>query len=703
PRAAEPIMATAAAELLPGSPGRRFVQGTIHAASWPELAQATAEGVRAEIRIPDVRAALAEVRSLWPRLVPAPPAGAPLQGSLTADARLSGSLTAPDAVLDATWLPQAGSLVRVEAKGKPRTWSGSAKVRMETLPLSMLATLAPGLAGTVTGTADLSGSPHGYRTRIEAVTAAVAYPPQLQQLENGTISADGTLILHPLSYRGTLALDGAGLTALPNASSTARIATFQLAADGLLRAAPLAWKGKVTLDGERAEMEGAGRVDRFAAVADGTLGGQPLLYDGSLSLDASGVERPETARVDRLQLSATGRGSADLRSLAAQARIDADHVALIGQDTEIRDLHLEAEADGREVRLSALSGELPEGRTFNASGRVVTEPLLAEADLDLRLVKLVDAVTAVDLTAKLRDGIVDVEAPRIDTASGPGNLRARIPLGALRDVPQLVSMLDSLPLKQPRGPVSLSFSFPALDSEPLIAALSLKPRPERIRTGVDADLSLDLAAPANGSGEVRLSGLTIENPDGRVTAETPAVLRLAGGRLELAPVHLRIDGGSIQGAGVDVRGSADLARSWKPLDDPIAAMVTRLSGEGNGTLDAAILNPYLQGGVAEGSLSFAAKASGTPDRLDAEMRASGPGASFTWPAAAVRVSDPLLALDLREGRWTIREGQMGVNGGKVSLAGGVSPEGGVDVEAQLAGVRYRLDYGIETLLSGRLA
>ncbi len=696
------VVVAASAELLPGSPGRRFIQGTIRAASLQELARATAEGVLAEIRIPDVRAALAEIRSLWPRLVPTPPPGTPLQGSLSADARLSGPLTAPDAVVDATWLPQPNSLVRIQAKGRPVTWSGSAKVRTENLPLEMLATLAPGLAGTVTGTADLSGSPRGYRARIEAVTTAVSYPPQLQRLENGTIAADGTLVLHPLSYRGTLSLDGTGLAALPNASSPARIATFQLAADGLLRAAPLAWKGKVTLDGEGAEMESAGRMDRFAVVADGSLDGQPPLYDGSISLDASGVERPETARVDRLQLSATGRGSADLRSLAANARIDADHVALIGQGTEIRDLHLEAEADSREVRLSALSGELPEGRTFNASGRVVTEPFLAEADLDLRLVRPVDAVTAADLTARLRDGLLEVDAPRLDTASGPGSLHARIPLEALRAVPQLASILESLPGEKARGPLSLSVAFPELDSQPLLAALGMEPRPERIRSGLSADLSLDLAAPANGEGEVRLSGLTVENPDGRVTAETPAVLRLASGRLELAPVHLRIDGGSIQGAGVDIQGSADLARSWKPFADPIAAAVTRLSGEGSGAFDAAILNPYLQGGVAEGSLSFAAKASGAPDRLGAEVRANGAGASFTWPAAAVRVSDPRLALDLREGRWTIREGQMGVNGGKVSLAGGVSPEGGVDVEAQLAGVRYRLDYGIETLLSGRL-
>src|SRR6185295_2064221 len=222
--------------------------------------------------------------------------------------------------------------------------------------------------------------------------------------------------------------------------STARIATFRLGADGLLQASPLRWNGKLTLNGEGAEIEGAGRADRFAAVADGTFGGEPFTYVGTLSLDAP-------------------------------------RVTLVEPATEVRNLHLAAEGDRREVRFSTLSGELPEGRTFNASGRVVTEPLLAEADLDLRLVKPVDAVPAADLTARLRDGTVEVDAPRIDTASGPASLHARVPLGALQDMPQLASILESMPVKV-QGPISLSLAFPELDSVPLLAALGMEPRPE---------------------------------------------------------------------------------------------------------------------------------------------------------------------------------------------------------------------------------
>lgn len=703
--AAAPIVATVAAEVLPGSPGRRSVQGTVRAASWAEIAKGTAEGVRAEVRVPDVRAAFAEVRSLWPRLVPAPPQGVPLQGSLEADVRASGSLTAPDAVVEATWLPQPGSLVRVEAKGKALAWTGSAKVRTEALPLAMLSTYAPGLSGTVTSTVDVSGSPKAYRTRVEAATADLAYPPALQTLAAGTVTADGTVALHPLSYRGRLAVEGTGLVSTPSASGTARVERFALAGDGRLQASPLRWDGSLTLSGEAAGMEGVASAERFEAVADGTLTIEPVIYDGTLSLDGTGIEKPGTAKVDRLRVSSQGKIAADLHSLAATLQADADRVVLTEAGTagtEIRNLHLEGDANGPEVRLSALSGELPEGRTFQATGRVVTEPLLSEADLDLRLVNPVDAVSVADLTARLRNGVVEVNAPRLETASGPGTLEARIPLGTLAQMPQLAEALASLPGEKASGPISLSLAFPEVDSEPLLAALGMAARPERVRAGVTADLELDPTAPAAGTGEVRLAGLTLETPDGKVTAEGPAVLRLGEGRLVLDPVHLRIDGGAVRGAGVDLRASADLARSWRPLEDPVASAVTGVSARGSGTIDAALLNPYLQGGAAEGSLAFTATASGPPDRLTAHVEASGPGAAFVWPTAGAQISDPRLALDLAGGNWTIREGRMKANGGTVDLAGGYSPSAGLGVEARLTKVRYRLDYGVDTLLSGNL-
>ena len=61
-------------------------------------------------------------------------------------------------------------------------------------------------------------------------------PNKIFSKATGTVTADGTVVLRPLSYRGKLSVDGAGLVSSPNASGTARVERFSLAGDGLLQA-----------------------------------------------------------------------------------------------------------------------------------------------------------------------------------------------------------------------------------------------------------------------------------------------------------------------------------------------------------------------------------------------------------------------------------------------------------------------------------
>ena len=131
------IRLTAEGDLLPGSPGRRHVRGTVVASAWSELAEGTAERIDAELRIPDLPKALAEARALWPRLIPAVPEGVPVQGALEADARLSGALTSPLAKVDASWVPEPGARVKVRAEGRVGTWTGAARVEIAELPLAL--------------------------------------------------------------------------------------------------------------------------------------------------------------------------------------------------------------------------------------------------------------------------------------------------------------------------------------------------------------------------------------------------------------------------------------------------------------------------------------------------------------------------------------------------------------------------------------
>jgi outer membrane protein assembly factor BamA len=468
------------------------------------------------------------------------------------------------------------------------------------------------------------------------------------------------------------------------------LATFRLGTEGVLVFAPLSWRGVVTLDGTGLDIPGTAQVPSFHLTAEGLLppGGGALSRSGRGAVDARG-------RV--------GEG-ASFHLEAPTIHLPTAPPAL----TDLHDLHLEGDLDAHEIRISSISGAFPDARAFSGSGRATLDPLLAEADLDLRLTRPVDAVRAAAITASLRAGVLTLDAPTIDTDAGPATLHAVVPLGALRrisqDIPQLADALASLPFEPAPGLVSVQLAAPSLDSASLLAALGQPARPERLRAGLSADLTFDPAAPAAGRGTVRVDGLTVETPDGRAAADGPLTLRLGEGKVELLPAHVRVAGAGLDTAGFDLRGSALLAAGWRPSDDPPAAVVRDVTFAAGGTIDASLLNPFLEGGAASGILTLSAEASGPLDHLDATLRASGPGASFFWASPyATRVQDPDLAVRMRDGRWTVERGRVELNGGTVDLAGGGSLGGPVSLEATLAGIRYRFDYGLTALLRGTLS
>jgi len=618
PAAGNGLRLTFAGDLLPGRPGRRHVQGTLAAADWVSLAEGTAEDLRAELRTADVAASLAELRTLWPRLIPALPPEIPARGALIADLRLDGPLADPRASLQAEWKPDAEALIILQAEGRTSTWTGKAEAEVERVPISMLAG-----EGLLSGRLTLSGSPQAYETHLTAEATNFAYDP-------------------------------------------VRLDRLQIAADGLVRSAPLSWTGTAEVDG-------------------------------------SGFDLPGTAQAAEVHLKVEDV-AASATAVAGRLRLDAPRVDLPGAGSSIDSLHLEAEGDRREARILTLSGSFPEARTFEASGRALLEPLLDEADLDLSLIRPVDAVHSAELSASLRSGVVGISAPHLETAAGPANLRAIVPLGALRQIPQLAKALEGLPLELAPGPISLTLEAPDLDSERVLAALGLAARPEKVHAGLWTELAFEPASPAAGRGEIRLDGLRVESPDGRAVAEGPITAHLENGTLDVRPVHLIASGAGIENAGFDLQGRADLDRAWNPFTDDPKAVVRKVDVDAGGTLEAALLNPFLQGGVASGALTFTGKASGPLDDLQGDLHASGPGASFFWASPyATRIQSPEVSVSVRQSRWQIEKGRLLLNGGPVDLAGSGAPGEAAGLEAAFSGVRYRLDYGLSALLSGRLA
>jgi translocation and assembly module TamA len=207
-------------------------------------------------------------------------------------------------------------------------------------------------------------------------------------------------------------------------------------------------------------------------------------------------------------------------------------------------------------------------------------------------------------------------------------------------------------------------------------------------------------APAAGRGEVIVENLTLETEEGSVAAEAPVIARLEGGRLELQPVRLRVESAEIGATAINVKGTAELDPAWKPAQDP-KALVRSLSAEAGGTLDAALLNPFLEGGIASGALTFTASASGTTDRLAATLAASGPEASFWWPAAAARIEGPSVIGSWSGETWSA-SGSADLNGGTLAFQAKPAEEGAL-VSLQLDDIPYRLDYGLTTRVDGVLA
>ncbi len=683
------IVLTAEGDLLPASPGLRHVRGTVEAADWAGLAEATVRKLDAEVKLPDVRAALAEVRALWPRLVPAIPDTIPVRGSLNATARMTGTLDSPFAKADATWLPEAGSRVHLTAEGRPVEKTGTARVEVENLDLALVSPHPPAPSptspppslgegeqdrrGRVSGTVDLSGSPRSYRTKVDATVSQATYPPYLDSLEQAKVTAEGALRLEPLRYAGTVNVDGSGLFVRPNASDTARLATFTLATDGTLNLDPLSYQGKIALDGADLEAPGMVLAETFGIDADGLF------------------------RTELTPLAATARIEASAVRIATAATTPPELATLL-------DVRAEVVGEGKQLRIASLSGAMPEGRSFRGSGRVTVEPLLDEADLNLTLVKPVDPVREIELSATLRNGIVELNAPRIDTEAGSASARATVPLGALARIPELteaLSILSTLPVTPAPGEVVVRLEAPAVDSRTLLAALGLEPRDERIQAGVRADLSFDPLTPAAGRGEIRVDRLTFDSKDGHVTAGDTVTLRLAGGKIELAPVRLQIESGEIGATAVDLSGSADLDPAWNPFRDEPKAVVRSVSAQGSGTLDAALLNPFLEGGEAAGALAFKAEANGPIDRLEATFEADGSSATFAFASAGVQIAAPVVSGQLSGDRWNA-SGTARMNGGGLDF-GARPDDGGALVSINLDTVPYRVDYGLTARVSGLLS
>jgi len=550
------------------------------------------------------------------------------------------------------------------------------------LRVAFAASLLPGLEGV---------------RRVEGAVRAAS----LVDLAEGTLEATTLTLAAPDLAAAHAALRARWprlLPALPAADGAER-------GDGTNGAAAPAWltgalRATATASGPlaapRATLDAAWTPEAGSAVTL-TASGEPLARRGQATVAVDrlrlGLLRPDLGGV----VSATARASGSPASYRAAVTLDGEALLLAPEAPVLDSLHVEAATDGARVSVSSLAGAAGEARFAGTAEAALALPL-ADARLDLRVTRPVPQVDAADVSLRLAGGVLHVDVPGVDTAAGSAALAATVPLGALRAVPALAEALAGAPLATADGPIHVALDAPGLDSCALAPLLGLADRPERVRADARAELLVDLADPTAAVGEIVLSDLRADLAGRAVAAAAPIRLQLADHRLHLpAAEFVTADVAAI------VEADATLAARFRPGVDDGAALVTELRAYAAGSVETALLQPYLAGGVAAGELLFDAEASGPPRALVATFSLYGPDASFFWPLPyATRLSALDLTGDLRDGEATLRGGRAALNGGVLGLSGRRAADGALAARVTLGDVRYRLDFGVSAVLDGDL-
>ncbi len=401
---------------------------------------------------------------------------------------------------------------------------------------------------------------------------------------------------------------------------------------------------------------------------------------------------------------ATGLASADATFAFGphqrEFRVALDAAGLcLGEELPLLEtLHTRLEVEGAELRivdLAATSREVPGSGSglahLEATGRLsLTEPF---RDADLDAVASAGEVSA-EAHALLRDGVLALDIPHAGRPGLAAALAARLPLGALRDVP---AVAPHLPRGLPEGSLELTIGAPGFDSCALESFLPAGADVVSLSGNLRVFAALPLSDPLGGSAAVELEGASMETPAGRLAVSGPARLTLSGGRLVLEPVTIDGDRTSFL-----VSAAGDLVPGVRP-GASVTDLFSHVAVTARGRADAALLTPLLAGGTASGEIALDARAAGPPDALEGRVFLDGKGSRFSWPLAwPTEIRDPLLEAELTPGTASLTRGEALLNGGPVLLSGGWYRGGGTTLTALFADVRYRLAYGLAATLSGEL-
>lgn len=721
----EELRGTFEVNLLPAEAGTRRLTGHLH---WPEGEDAAAAQLRdtkLQLTGKDLRATLGRLESRWPELLPPLSLHTPAQRAFALQAEFSGPLLDPEASLQMTLGAATATAppLKLVADGRPRSLSGTARLELTRFELASLA--LEGLAGRLEGVVDVTGASNSWQGSADLLmrdlqTGSTA--PTWEEVRlSSTLEGDRLRLGELVGHAGDLEVRATGgvtleqpvreawldLEAEHPSTGLRRVKSNAVISEGVLRLADTTFEtdaghGRLTGIVPLANLE---RIDALREL----LSNQPLfLARGAMELRLEAEDVRGTALAEML---GSEPPSFDLISdLEAELTVDlfrpqdatgwwqvgpaSVDLQGIGPGTETQTV---AEVDtGLISEMGAETDtDLDPGASTEESAATVTEtPLRFEWDSGA-------------LRGTLAEGVLTVQGRPIRSTFGDLALALEVPMRLLPGWPtDPATAAGGEPGTAAESDlISAQVSWPGFDSHALAAALGQDDFGLRLLGDLDLDLRMNPNDLPASRGTVRIESLRFETGQDQVlVAKDTVTIDLTGGRLTLKPARV--------GAQVSAIGRRDLVMSGGlqlvglPQDLTQLAELSELRLEdfqahAEGFLPGSLLTPYMGGGRVSGQAEVVLDLSGPFDALEATLRVAAPEMKilllepYTTEIRALKFN-----ARAEGGAWTFEEGQAQVNQGRLDFSGRYLPTTGLELEGFLDTLRYRLDYGLNILLSG---
>lgn len=648
PRA--PVRAALDAQLLPALAGSRRIEASLTAPSWSELAQVRSDVATIGLDLPELSTFRRWLEERWPTALESLPE-LPWRGSLNLRADVAGRLDDPQVRARGTWRPGGPSRLDVKLAGRPVARRGTVELVSHDLDLGVLrSTLGlDRLEGSLDGRLDVDLRSRDV-SRVSAEVQLVSQglrlrrePPTPAERRQGSVTPD--LVADRMELEGDLAAPWSQSPTLGDLSADLRLALRDTYGNAGPRVEELDVDAR--LDGGHLRIRrGEGSMRPPPAPPPPTT---PEPADTRLTTEDP-VEPAETPRLPNTAAAISFRIAGSVHALP----------------------------------------ELP-----------WSEPTIETLDLRVTVEHPHRSVDRAEFDARLRDGILGVDALGIDLPEGgPAieELRAYLPLADLGRIPGLEAAIAALPLaERGEGPLRVVFEIPGLDTGGLYRWLAMEPPTEQLRGSISGRLEIIPDDPTRSTGAITAENVEIQLAENTFRSAEPQRITLADRRLSLARGLW-----SARNRTFDAEATVELDPGWR-LDQDFGRLVESFSAVATGSLEAALLNGYLAGGRATGLADVTVLAAGTPEENAAEIDIVGDEeTSFSWLSPyATQIVSPTVRLRVEDGIVEIAEANARLNEGQLDVEGVVlDADGQTHLLGFLDRVRYRVDYGMTVLVSG---